>query len=905
MPWWSKVANLIRGNRHLDELDEEMEFHVAMRADEFRRAGLSESEALRAARHGFGNIVLQREQARDADILQWLDTFTRDLRFAARSFAKSPGLTSVVVLSLALGIGANTALFTITNALLIRTLPVARPDQLYTLQLGENDTATNPIWEDFRDHQDLFSSVFAWSTEAFDTRQGGEVSPVRGAYASGAMFRTLGLRPALGQVFDEAVDRPGSSSDVATAVLSYDYWQRGFGGDAAVLGRTLRLDGKPFRIAGVAQAGFTGIEVGERVDVIVPLASEPYLRGPDSMMTHGAYWWLAVAGRLKEGMPLAQGQSRVQALGAGVMERTHDPGWKPQVLKGYLSRQFSLVSMARGLNYSGRRLLTPVLLLNAVVILVLLIACANVANLLLARSAARRREISVRFALGASRARIVRQMLTESVLLALAGGGLGLVIAPPVARLLLAAATTRQEELFLDLHPDPAVLAFTTCVALLCGLLFGAAPAWRSARTEPQAGLRAASGADGDRRGALRSALVSFQVALSLVLVIGAGLFLTTLRNLIRTDLGFQPADVLLVDVDLSRSGVADAARPALHEELLARFQALPGFEAAAASLVTPLAGNTWQSNIRVESGSSQPVSIHVHYNGVTPGYFRTLGTPLLAGRDISSMDRANSAAVAVVNETFARRMLAALPGGRAAGSAAALGVRFRQDFRASRNTPAVERSVEIVGVVKDAKYRTIRGEVPPTVYMPTAQEQSGRASLNYELRTRLSLQAAAEIIRTAVAETNPRVSYTLRNFDSQARDATRPERLVAAFSTVFGGLALLLAGIGLYGVLSYSVAQRRGEIGIRVALGATPGNIRRWVVRRSLMTVAAGAVAGVTLAAGSTSLLRSMLYGVQPVDPLVYTAGLAILLTISALAAYLPARRATRLDPVQALRHE
>lgn len=905
MPWWSKVVNLVRGDRHLDELDEEMEFHVAMRADALRRAGLTQKEALRAARRGFGNLALQRERARDADILQWLDTFVRDLRFAARSYARSPGLTAVVVLSLALGIGANTALFTITNAMLLRMLPVERPEQLYTLQLGENDTATNPIWEDFRDHQDIFSSLFAWSTESFDTGQGGEINPVRGAYASGAMFHVLGLRPALGHAFDEAVDRPGSGSDAAIALLSYDYWQRGYGGDAAVLGQTLRLDGKPFRIVGVAQAGFTGLEVGERVDVLVPLASEPYLRGQESMMKHGAFWWLAVAGRLKEGVPLALAQARVQALGAGVMERTHDPGWKPEVLKGYLGRQFSLVSIARGLNYSGRKLRTPVFILNAVVILVLLIACANVANLLLARSAARRREISVRFALGASKARIARQMLTESVLLAFAGGGLGLAIAPPVARLLLGAAATRQEELFLDLHPDPAVLAFTTCVALLCGLLFGAAPAWRSARAEPQAGLRAASGADGDRRGALRAALVSFQVALSLVLVIGAGLFLATLRNLIRTDLGFQPADVLLVDVDLSRSGVADAARLEFHEELLARFRALPGFEAAAASLVTPLAGNTWQSRISLESGAEGSSRIHVHYNGVTTGYFRTLGTPLLAGRDIAPGDRPNTTLVAVVNETLARQAVATLPGGRTFSPAAALGMRFRKDFRASFRAPAVDRPVEIVGVVKDAKYRTIRGAVPPTVYMPVSQEPLGLAGLKYELRTRLGLPAAAEMIRAAVAAAHPRASYTLRTFESQARDSTRTERLVAAFSTVFGGLALLLAGIGLYGVLSYSVAQRRGEIGIRVALGATPGNIRSWVVRQSLTTVLAGAAAGIVLAAGSTALLRSMLYGVQPVDPLVYTAGLAILLIISALAAYLPARRATHLDPVQALRHE
>ncbi|WP_321472257.1 ABC transporter permease [uncultured Paludibaculum sp.] len=899
MPLWSKLRNVFHtGGSDLNgELDEELQAHIAMRAEQFMEEGMPPAEARRQAQLLFGNTLLQRERTRDADVAQWLDALIQDLCYAARMMRHSPVLTGVIVLSLALGIGANTALFSITNAILFRPLPVVEPQRLYTVTINRESSASNFIWEDLRDQRDVFSSAFAWATRRVDASQGGEVRPLACAIASGALFRTLGLQPALGRPFTEEDDKPDQGGgDGPVAVLNHDYWTRAYGADTRVVGQTIRLDGKPFKIIGVAPQGFSGIVVGEKFDVLVPLAAEPYLLGPESNMHQHAFWWLTIVGRLAPGLSPEVALAQIQSLGAGVMERTQPPDWKPEYLKLYLNRSFGLESAARGLASSTEEMKMPVFVLNAVVILVLLIACANVTNLLLARTAVRRREIAVRVALGASRARIVRQMLTESLLLSAVGGLIGLAGAPLAARLLVQTAARGQTEWFLDLRPDATVLAFTALISLLCGLMFGVVPALRSSAGQPETALISGAGAAIGRLGLLRGGLVAVQVALAFVLLVGAGLFISTLRNLVRADLGFRPDGVVFVDLDLAHAGIAPATRGAFHAQLLERLRGMPGVESASASMMTPLAGSAWQYDVRVPAADGGFKSVHTFCNAVTNGFFATLGTPLLAGRDFDAADTANSKLAAIVNESFARQ---------AFGGANSIGKSILKGSASPTGGRPAQQSLEIVGIVRDAKYRSIRAAAPPTIYLAVSQEPLGRTNLTYELRSSLALPVLVPSIRAAMTATSPRVSYTVRTLSSAARDSMRTERLIGSYTTIFGALALVLAAIGLYGVLAYSVNHRRGEIGIRVALGATPRDIRGWVVRQTLATVAIGAMVGIGLAAWSTTLVQSMLYGVQSGDPLVYATGLAILLFISVLAAYLPARRATRLDPVQALRHE
>jgi len=895
MPLWSKVANIFRTARHNREIDEELAIHIAMREEDNRRRGMSPADARRDAELRLGNSLLERERARDAGILRWLDTLMQDLRYAVRTLSKTPVLTAVVILSLALGIGANTAIFSLTHALLLRSLPVADPQRLYSVLVGRNDSLTNPIWEDLRDHQDAFTSAFAWASQSFDSSQGGETRPVPGAMASGAVFRTLGLEPSLGRLFTEDDDKVGGGSAGPVAVLGYDYWTRAYGADPGVLGRTLRLNGKPFQIVGVAPEGFHGVIVGQTADVIIPLGTEAWLQGKESILQYRSYWWLNVMGRLKPEYTEKQAAERLQALARGVMERTAPPEFKPEDARGYLNSKLIIENAARGASDARNEMRTPMLVLTVVVGLVLLIACANVANLLLARAASRRREIAVRIAMGASRARVIRQVLTESLVLACAGGALGIALAPTAARLLLRGAATARDEVFLDLHPDLTVLAFTAAVAVLCGLLFGAAPAWRASHVAPQTGLYEGSGAAGDRRGRLRSALVAVQVALSLVLLTASGLFFSSLRNLVRVDLGFEPQGVLLVNVDQQLSGVPLEQRPAFGRQLLDQLRQAPGILSASASHVTPLAGMTWSNYSKVDSPQGAAKRVYSFFNAVSPGYFQTLQTPLLAGRDISGSDTPSSTPVAVVNEEFAKQ---------AFDGANPVGRRLVRDVYA-RGVPPKAQTVEIVGLVRNAKYRSLREPAPPTIYLALDQHTGGPPSLRLQLRARSNPESLPSVVRAATAAVNPRTSYTLRYFSRQVRDASMTERFIATLCTTFGALAVLLAAIGLYGVLAYSVTQRRGEIGIRIALGATPGHIRRWVLRQSTLTVIAGALAGVVLAFWSARFAGKILYGVKPDDFRIYAAGLGVLLAIAALASYLPARRATRLDPVRALRHE
>lgn len=899
MPWWSKVANVFRRDSSglNSELDEELQAHIAMRADQFVEEGLSPVEARRRAELLFGNTLLVRERTRDADVAQWLDTLLQDLRYAVRMMRHSPVLTGVIVLSLGLGIGANTAFFSLTNALLLKQLPVHDPARLVSVELGRRgesrwgDAFTNPIWEEFDKRQDIASSAFAYAAQSFNAGESGETRMITGAIASGRVFETLGVEPVAGRLFNAADDRRGGGSDGPVAVLGYDYWQRAYGMDPSILGRNISLDGKPYKVVGITPESFYGIYVGLRFDVIVPLGTETYRSSDPKFLDARTNWMVSIVARLKPEWTEARANEQLKALAPGIFEATVPPNRPPKMVQDFLANRLRVTQAARGLSAVSDSMRSAVLLLNGFVALVLLIACANVANLLLARATVRAREYTVRMALGASRGRLLRQSLTESLLLALAGAAFGLALAQPAARALVSLSGRSTARLSLDLAPDSKVLLFTTVVGVFCGLLFGMAPAWRAARN---ALLPRIAGTAGDGKGRLRASLVSLQVSLSVVVLVGCGLFLSSWQNLSKASLGFDPNHVVLAKVDLGTFALDQDQRAAAIEEARRQLRGAPGVEEASASILTPMGSGMWSSLVVLDDGKGGRHEHEIYYNAVSPGFFRALGTPLLAGRDVEPDDRKSAPQVAVVNEAFVRQVFG---GGNPIG-------RYFEEGTTTSKTGFVTQKVQVVGIARDATYRELKQPPPPTMYRPLPQARA-LPYATFAVRGAGDIEQLIPIVRAAFAATGNRFSYALQTYPMRMRDAMVTERLLATLSTMFGGLALGLAGMGLYGVLAYAVTRRSGEIGIRMALGATSSHIRNWVLRQSGITVLTGFAAGLLLAVWLAPVARTLLYGVKPSDWRVYAVSLAALLSIAFTASYLPARRATRLNPVQALRHD
>ncbi|QOY91190.1 ABC transporter permease [Paludibaculum fermentans] len=899
MPLWSRLRNVFRtrGGDMNTELDEELQAHIAMRADQFVEEGLPPDEARRRAEQMFGNTLLVRERTRDADVAQWLDALLQDLRYALRMMRHSPVLTGVVVLSLGLGIGANTAFFTLTNALLLKQLPVRDPARLVSLELGRpgeanwGDSFTNPLWEEFDKGQDIASGAFAYAAQSFNAGERGETRMINAAIASGRVFETLGVEPVAGRLFTAADDRRGGGWDGPVAVLGYDYWQRAYGMDPSIVGRNISLDGKPYKVVGIAPASFYGIYVGLRFDVIVPLATETYRTSDPKLLDARSNWMVSIVARLKPEWTQARANERLKALAPGLFEATVPPNWPPKRVQDFLSSRLRVTAAARGLSAVSDSMRSAVLLLNGFVALVLLIACANVANLLLARATVRAREYTVRMALGASRSRLLRQSLTESLLLALAGAAVGLAIAQPAAQALVAISGRSTAQMSLDLAPDGRVLLFTTVVGVFCGLLFGMAPAWRASRN---ALLPRIAGTAGDGKGRLRACLVSLQVALSVVVLVGCGLFLSSWQKLGKASLGFDPNHVVLAKVDLSTLTMEQDQRAEAVEDVRRQLRGAPGVEETSASVLTPMGSGMWSSLVVGDDGKGGRREHEIYYNAVSPGFFRALGTPLLAGRDIEPNDRKSSTQVAVVNESFVRQVF---------GGGNPIGRYFEEGLTPSK-TGFVTHKVQVVGIARDATYRELRQAPPPTMYRPLSQARA-LPYVTFAVRGAGEMEQLLSTVRAAFASSGNRFSYTLQTYPMRMRDAMVTERLLAALSTLFGALALGLAGMGLYGVLAYSVTRRSGEIGIRMALGATASHIRNWVLRQSGLTVLSGFAAGLLLALWLAPVAKKLLFGVKASDWRVYAVSLAVLVAISFAASYLPARRATRLNPVQALRHD
>jgi predicted permease len=889
--FWRRIRFLFRRNRLERELEDEMRFHLEMKIQDNLKAGMSPEEAYRAARLQFGNSALAKEDSRKFWGFGWLDNLWQDLRYGARTLAKSPGFTAVAVLSLALGVGANTAIFAVVDALLLKPLPVADPDELVVLGSQDKDPVPYlnfdyPGFEAFRDAgSDLFQEIFAYSHiyEKIGTVYRGEAEATRAQVVSGAMYSVLGVRPAVGRLLGPEDDRTPGCCPVA--VLSYDYWQRRFGGDPQIIGHPITLNGTPYTVIGVAPERFRGLHVGESPDITVPLSMSGQLTGDDDYPQKGGGWWLKVIARKKKGVS----NERVRATLEPVLRRLTEDVESADVG----SLKLTVEPANRGVPSAPRRTLRdPLLVLLGTVGALLLIACLNIANLLLARATARQKEMAVRAAIGAGRGRLLRQLLTESSLLTLFGGLFGVLIATQLAPALVTWFADEATREALDLRPNGRVFAFTAAVAGLTGALFAVAPALRATRVELADAMKTGNlRAPGDRgRSIAARALVVSEVALALPLLVLAGLFVQSLENLHSTDLGYRPENVLLFSVDPWQAGYFGSRRVGFHQELLDRVESMPGVKSATLSMFTMVMIGWFD---RVEVAGSQPRSEpdrSVGRNLGGPRFFETMGMTILRGRDFSDLDTASSTPVAAVNESFVRHYL---------GGKNPIG----QEIRLSRFDH--DRRRQIIAVVQDARDRGVREASPPMVYTPYLQ-QAERGPMTFVLRTvGPPVSVAAQVREQVRALDRSLPVMQLMTLEARIGESLVRERLMAHCSSAIGFLALLLTSIGLYGVLSYMVSRRTAEIGIRMALGAQASGIRRLIMNEGLTLAMVGVAVGVLAAFGLTRLAESQLYGITPTDPMTLSVVCLALIGVALLASYIPARRATNVDPMVALRHE
>jgi predicted permease len=897
--WGRRFGMLVRREHVANDLEDEMQLHLDMRREQQMEAGVPLSDAGAAARRRFGNPTLLRERSYTAWGWSWLESLLQDILYGLRAMLRSPGITLVALLSLALGIGANTAIFSLMDAVMLRSLPVKNPQQLVLLgransngitdEFGGTQLYSYPFYRELQKRNQVFSAtaaIFSMSSDVHGTVSGrNQAEPMHVQLVSGTYFPLLGVQAIIGRTLTDEDDRTQGNHPVA--VVSDSWWKKGLARDPNVLNRTLKIGDTIYSIVGVAPPEFFGTTVGQSPDIWIPMSMveqvPPHFKGAYSDNFAES---LYILGRLKPGVSMAQATTNVNLLFQQILRQLRG-SLSQDDAKALKQAHVPLTPMATGLSGLRRQFSDPLKVLMGIAGMVLLIACANIANLLLARSTARTREFAVRQALGAGRGRLVRQLLTESMMLALAGGALGVAFAAAASRLLVRMVSGGPEAIPLNVSIDTSMLLFTLAVTLITALLFGSIPALRATRLELTQSLKDRQGAATVRgKGLLAKSLIISQVAFSLLLVVAAGLFLRSLVNLTRVDLGFDKQNVLFVHLDESSAGYKDDEPRiyALYRQITESVNALPGVHGAGFSSFVFHEGS-WNGSVQV-AGAEKPSDVNVKHNVITDGYFSALHIPLLAGRDFGPQDTATSQKVAIISERMARTMF---PKGNPIGRHYSLG---------DKDEP------EVIGIVKDVKFGSLQEDPETLDYFPATQHPMYLG--DFVVRYTGDFGAVSSAVQRTIHDIDHTLPITdITTLDEWVSRSITDQRVIAQLSTFFGLLAIFLSAIGIYGLMSYVVSRRTNEIGIRMALGAERMHVRWLVMREVLILVAVGIAIGVPAALLSSRLVASMLFGLRARDSASLLAAVAVMLAIAALAGYLPARRASRVDPMVALRYE
>ena len=892
------------------EMDAELAHHVEKLTADLMRDGYAPEEAARRARIALGGVMVHKEEMRASLGLRWWDELRADARYGLRMLRRSPGFTAIAVISLALGIGANTAIFSVAKKVMFDTLAVSRPHELRLLTwVSGHERPVPPVWgdvsatengglvsnsfsyavvEELRKRTDVVQDVIAFKDIQMTATIDGAPELVTSELVSGNAFDALGVTPLVGRGFTQSDDAGPGTGPVA--VISESYWTQRFGRAAGVVGKTIALNGVPVTVVGVGQAHFNGLQIGAMTQVFVPITMQPVLipraqQNTASLLNNPQSWWVQMLVRLRPDVPEAQAQAALDV----VLRQTAMATLPATPALDLLHLQFAPGD--RGLDYVRGQFVQPSFVLLALAGLVLLLACVNLANLLLARAATRQREMSTRLALGAGRGRILRQVLTESLLLSALGGAAGLLLGFLGRNLIPRLLDNTGQPSAMQVDFDWRVVAFTVAVSLATGILFGVVPAWQAMHTESAPALKGAGTASqGRHKMRLGKGLVVMQIALSAILLVGAGLFVRTLVKLSQTPLGFLSDHLLLFQLNPPRARYTEAQVTAMYKQLEDKFAAIPGVRSASMSNIAIIGDGNSGSTFHVLGTAKDKEEIRVQTNTVGRDFFTTMGIPIVRGRGFNASDTATSPKVAIVNQALARQFF---PGQDA------LGKIFESD------PEDIDGPVQIIGICPDTRYADLRSDTPPTFYVDYRQKP-GAGRMIFEIQTAGEPASVLNAARAVVASMDHDLPLTdVRTMQQQVSSTMVGERMFAELTSGFGLLALVLASVGIYGIMAYAVASRTSEIGIRMALGAQPGNVRRMILGESTWLALIGTGVGVATALLLTKQVKAMLYGIEAYDPLTLAAVVAVLLTVATAASWIPARRAARLQPMKALRHE